>query len=37
MPHAGSTWFFKVTGPDALVASQRDAFLEFLRTLRPAS
>lgn len=37
VPHAGSTWFFKITGPDALVAAQRGAFLEFLQTLRPAS
>ena len=35
VPHAGATWFFKVTGPDALVAANKDAFLAFLRTVRP--
>lgn len=28
------TWFFKLAGEDTLVASQRDAFLNFLRTVR---
>lgn len=34
VPHAGSTWFFKLTGPDSLVAKEKPAFLEFLRTVR---
>lgn len=35
VPHAGSTWFFKLTGPDPLVARQREAFFAFVRTIRP--
>lgn len=35
VPHAGATWFFKLTGPDALVAREKDAFLAFLQTVRP--
>jgi hypothetical protein len=34
VPFGGSTWFFKLTGPDALVAGERDAFLSFLRTIK---
>lgn len=37
VPHVGATWFFKLEGPDALVAATRPAFLEFLNTLRPGS
>jgi hypothetical protein len=37
VPYSGATWFFKVTGPDALVAAEKAAFLDFLRTLRPSS
>ena len=37
VPFSGATWFFKLTGPDALVARERDQFLAFVRTLRPAS
>ena len=32
----GATWFFKLTGPDALVAQEKAAFLTFLQTLKPA-
>jgi len=35
VPHGGETWFFKLLGPDALVAGEKAAFLEFLRTVRP--
>ena len=35
VPHAGATWFFKLTGPDALVAREKPAFLAFLQTIRP--
>ena len=35
VPLDGETWFFKLTGPDALVAKEKPAFLEFLRTVRP--
>ena len=37
VPHAGSTWFFKLSGPDAVVAKEKPAFLDFLKTLRPAA
>jgi hypothetical protein len=36
VPHAGSTWFFKLSGADSLVAKEKPAFLEFLKSLRPA-
>lgn len=35
VPVGGETWFFKLMGPDALVAREKPAFLEFLRTVRP--
>ncbi|MBC8010091.1 MAG: hypothetical protein H7067_08340 [Burkholderiales bacterium] len=35
VPHAGATWFFKLTGPDALVTREKAAFLAFLQTVRP--
>jgi hypothetical protein len=28
-------WFFKLSGPDATVAAEKTAFLDFLRTVRP--
>lgn len=34
VPHNGSTWFFKITGPDAVVSGERDVFNTFLQTLR---
>jgi len=37
VPHAGATWFFKLMGPDALVAKEKPAFLEFLHTVKPTS
>ena len=33
-PINGATWFFKMLGPDQLVESQRDAFQEFLQSVR---
>ncbi|MHC5003167.1 MAG: hypothetical protein ACYTJ0_08590 [Planctomycetota bacterium] len=30
-----TTWFYKLTGPDALVAEQKDAFATFVRSVRP--
>jgi hypothetical protein len=30
----GETWFFKLMGPDALVAAQKDSFRVFLRTVK---
>jgi len=34
VPHGTDTWFFKLMGPDALVANEKPAFLEFLRTIK---
>lgn len=36
VPHGGATWFFKLTGPDALVAKEKTAFMEFVKTIAPA-
>jgi hypothetical protein len=30
----GTTWFYKLSGPDPLVAEQRAAFSEFIESLR---
>lgn len=35
VPHGRETWFFKLLGPDPVVAREKAAFLEFLRTVRP--
>ncbi|MDB6113768.1 MAG: hypothetical protein JWQ83_232 [Lacunisphaera sp.] len=35
VPYQNETWFFKLMGPDALVAAQKPAFLEFLKTVQP--
>lgn len=37
VPHAGQTWFFKISGPDALVAAEKPAFRAFLGTIKPAT
>jgi hypothetical protein len=34
IPHDGATWFVKLTGPDALVAKEKPAFLHFLDTIK---
>jgi hypothetical protein len=34
VPQSDATWFFKLTGPDALVAREKPAFLDFLKTVR---
>ena len=31
--HGGNSWFFRLTGPNALVAKERESFVEFLRTI----
>jgi hypothetical protein len=31
--HGDEAWFFKLTGPDALVSAQKPAFLDFLKTV----
>ena len=36
-PYEGGMWFFKLTGPDALVAGTKPAFLEFLKTVKAAA
>lgn len=33
VPHAGATWFFKLTGDDVAVATVKSEFLSFLQTL----
>ena len=35
LPYQGETWFFKLMGPDAIVAREKPAFLAFLRTVSP--
>jgi hypothetical protein len=37
VPHAGATWFFKLTGPAAIVGAEKSRFLDFLATVRPAA
>jgi hypothetical protein len=37
VPAGGETWFFKLTGPAALLGREREAFLGFINSLRPAS
>ena len=32
--YGGNSWFFKLMGPDALVAAEKPAFLEFLKTVK---
>jgi len=34
VPYDGAMWFFKLSGPDALVVATRPAFLEFLKTVK---
>ena len=34
-PWQGGTWFFKLTGPAALVEDEKPAFAAFLKTVRP--
>ena len=36
VPHNGATWFFKLTGPDALVAREKNAFIAFIQSIQPA-
>jgi hypothetical protein len=37
VPYSGATWFFKLSGPDALVAKEKAAFMAFLDTVKPAA
>jgi len=34
VPYSGATWFFKLTGPDALVSREKSTFLAYLQTVR---
>jgi hypothetical protein len=34
VPYEGATWFFKLTGPDALVARERAAFLSLVQSIK---
>ena len=34
VPVKGSTWFFKLTGPEAFVAAKKTDFIGFLQTLK---
>jgi hypothetical protein len=36
VPYNGGTWFFKLMGPDAVLAGAKPAFMEFLKTVHPA-
>ncbi|MFI5356322.1 MAG: hypothetical protein ACHQ4G_03205, partial [Opitutales bacterium] len=36
VPFENSTWFFKLVGPDAVVAAQKDAFMGLVRSIHPA-
>ena len=36
VPFDGATWFFKLMGPDAVVAAAKPAFLEFVKTIKAA-
>ena len=37
VPYGGATWFFKLSGPDAVVGQAKPAFLKFLQTVKPAA
>lgn len=37
VPFEGATWFFKLVGPDAVVGSAKPAFVELMKTVKPAS
>jgi hypothetical protein len=37
VPYEGATWFFKLTGPEELVAREKPAFFAFLQTVKPAA
>jgi hypothetical protein len=36
IPHSGATWFFKLMGPDAIVAKEKAAFAKFLDSIKAA-
>lgn len=34
IPHAGNSWFFKMTGDTPLVEAQKEAFLQFVKSVK---
>lgn len=34
VPYDGNSWFFKLIGPDKIVAAEKPAYLEFLKTVK---
>jgi hypothetical protein len=34
VPHGGGTWFFKMTGPSAVVEKQKSHFTDFLKSVK---
>jgi hypothetical protein len=37
VPFECATWFFKLMGPDKVVAQEKTAFLQFIETIKPAA
>lgn len=37
VPHGGATWFFKLSGPAALLEREKGAFLDYVKTITPAN
>lgn len=37
VPYENATWFFKLVGPDAVVAKEKPTFIAFLKTVKPAA
>ena len=37
VPYEGAMWFFKLTGPDAIVVATKPAFLDFLKTVKASA
>jgi hypothetical protein len=37
VPYEQAMWFFKLSGPDAVVAAQKPAFLSFLQTVKASA
>lgn len=34
IPFGGQTWFFKLTGPESLVAAEKNRFIDFIKTVK---
>lgn len=37
VPHGGATWFFKLSGPAALLEKEKGAFLDYVKTIKPSN